>query len=111
MSNGVSSSNGYALTTYDLAEADQICDLDKVHPPGAVGGGSNGTAEQMSQGNFDNRWRMLQNELDGDLADIVERNRMAEKAAQEQQQQAPRGRPNDGWQDEENEDPDLPMFY
>lgn len=121
MSTGVSSSNGYALTTYDLAEADQICDLDKVHPPGAVGGTSNGVVDQMPQGNFDNRWRMLHGDMDRDLPDIMERNRMTEKAAQEhqqlqqqQQQQPPaRGRAGEAWEDEENEEPEeqLPIFY
>lgn len=117
MSNGVSSSNGYALTTYDLAEADQICDMDKVLPvgdmaSGAVGGVSNnGNVDQMTLRNEDNcrwEWRMAG---------------MAEKAAQEQfqrehsqQHQQSRGRTNDGRQEEENEgtlDPEeqLPLFY
>ncbi|XP_021707121.1 formin-J isoform X4 [Aedes aegypti] len=96
MSNGISSSNGYALTTYDLAEADQICDMDKVHPVGdmaggAVGGVSNsGSDDQMALRNEDTRRWML-------LIDRIEMKR-AEKAAQEQPSM-------------DSDDDELPLFY
>ncbi|XP_062561948.1 probable WRKY transcription factor protein 1 isoform X3 [Armigeres subalbatus] len=122
MPNGVSSSNGYALTTYDLAEADQICDMDKVLPAGDMAGGAVGgvpnsrNVEQMTLRNDDNRRWVLQMELERMAG-------MAEKAAQEQfqrehsqQHQQPQGRANDGRQEEESEgnlDPEeqLPIFY
>uniref|UniRef100_A0A8D8NRW9 (northern house mosquito) hypothetical protein n=1 Tax=Culex pipiens TaxID=7175 RepID=A0A8D8NRW9_CULPI len=131
MSNGVSSSNGYASTTYDLAEADQICDtsLPGAGGGGAVGGGQpvagpGGSSGVVGQEGFEDRWRVMQKKLDDDLADIIERNRNAERVAQEQQQQQDQRhqqqqqqrRSNEGWQDEDGEgnlDPEeqLPIFY
>ncbi|KAL9702883.1 hypothetical protein quinque_006401 [Culex quinquefasciatus] len=127
---GVSSSNGYASTTYDLAEADQICDTSLPGAGGAVGGaqpvaGPSGSSAGgvVGQEGFEDRWRVMQKKLDDDLADIIERNRNAERVAQEQQQQDQRHqqqqqqrRSNEGWQDEDGEgnlDPEeqLPIFY
>lgn len=125
LSNGVSSSNGYASTTYDLAEADQICDA-----VGAVGGqvagpSSSGTSAgpgcQEGGANFEDRWRVMQKKLDDDLADIIERNRNAERVAQEQQQQQQerqersqqQRRSNEGWQDEDGDgslDPEVRLM-
>ncbi|XP_062711209.1 uncharacterized protein LOC109408779 isoform X3 [Aedes albopictus] len=113
MSNGISSSsNGYALTTYDLAEADQICDMDKVHPVAVLGGdmaggavSNNGTGvDQITLRSDENRRWVMQ---------------MDEHFHREHslQHQPSRGRPNDnGRQDEDNEgslDPEeqLPIFY
>lgn len=121
---GVSSSNGYASTTYDLAEADQICDTSLPGAGGAVGGaqpvaGPSGSSAGgvVGQEGFEDRWRVMQKKLDDDLADIIERNRNAERVAQEQQQQDQRHqqqqqqrRSNEGWQDEdgeENLDPEV----
>lgn len=126
LSNGVGSSNGYASTTYDLAEADQICEGGPG--PSAVASSSIGQVTAGPSGssvggeNFEDRWRVMQKKLDDDLADIIERNRAAERVAQEQQERQERERQqqqrrsNEGWQDEDGEgnlDPEeqLPIFY
>ncbi|XP_055591711.1 uncharacterized protein LOC129743651 isoform X2 [Uranotaenia lowii] len=120
-SNGISSSNGYASTTYDLAEADQVCDLDKSLPGssvGAVGGNSSSRSLDtiVQPSGYDERWRVLQKKLDDDIVEMMERNRLAEDQQQQPSQQAQRGRPNEDWQDEDgdgNLDPEekLPVFY
>ncbi|XP_053688576.1 uncharacterized protein LOC128737866 isoform X2 [Sabethes cyaneus] len=89
MSNGVSSSNGYASTTYDLAEADQICDLDKSIAAGAVGGiasAPNSNAEALLH-SIEDRRRMRQWMLDDDLPDMPKEQQQHHHQQQQQQQQ------------------------
>ncbi|XP_058827242.1 uncharacterized protein LOC131687206 isoform X2 [Topomyia yanbarensis] len=115
MSNGVSSSNGYASTTYDLAEADQVCDMDKAHSAGAVGGGvptvsASGSAAESIQHSMDERWRPIPRTLDDDLANMMERNRLVEMVTQyERKQQQQRQQQRQG--EEDDIEVDRSLFY
>lgn len=88
MSNGISSSsNGYGLTTFDLAEADQICDMDKVHPAAAMGG-------DMTEGSVSNSGTVVD-----PSTDIDEERRWMLQVLQRYKENGP------------EDDTELPLFY
>uniref|UniRef100_A0A182MYL8 Pericentriolar material 1 protein C-terminal domain-containing protein n=1 Tax=Anopheles dirus TaxID=7168 RepID=A0A182MYL8_9DIPT len=57
VSSASSSNVVYSSTTYDLAEADQVCDMEGSAANMPVGGGASG--EHPSGGTFDDRWTVV----------------------------------------------------